>query len=138
MNNEQAVKLELKARLDLLKRLQFPMKQLHKAVEKETAERQKREKALLSYETLADAQEAYGYGEISQEEYDMIQESFEHMEDVVLGTVTPTSIAHGILYDFIRNLKSEVYDLEFETKSPEEQDRIRRESEERRERVNRR
>ena len=129
MDNKQATILELRARKEIIKRLQYPLNQLKKAVEKEKNTRQQRASKLLAFETLEEAQEAYGYAEISYEEFYLVRKCFKNAETLVNGTLTATDIALGLLHDFIRRVESEKHDLEFELKSPEEKDRIRRERE---------
>lgn len=117
------LQLEIKARKELVKRLTYPLDQLTKADTKERTKREERAAALSEYKTQEDAQEAYGYDLITEEEYRAICEAIEAGEKYVTETMTPVSLAMKILRDFVRRMESECRSLEFELLPPEEQTR---------------
>lgn len=127
------LKFEIKARKELLKRLEHPRKLLRAAAQKEHDKRQ----ALVNHEEYAsvdEAHEAYGYGYITEAEFDAIREAFEKGQDFVDNTTTPVEAANRLMIEFAVRLEREVRSLEFELLPEAEKDRIRKESEERRSR----
>jgi hypothetical protein len=129
------LELEIKARKEVIKRLTYPIAQLVKADAKERAKRKERAAALSEYKTIVEAQDAYGYGIITDDEYDAICEAIESGEKYVEETMTPVNLALKILRDFTRQMESEIRSLEFELLPPEEQAKRRADSEEIRERA---
>ncbi len=124
------IELEIKARKEVTKRLTYPIDQLVKADAKERAKREERAATLSEYKTIAEAQDAYGYGIITDDEYDAICEAIESGEKYVEETMTPVNLALKILRDFTRQMESEIRSLEFELLPPEEQAKRRAETDE--------
>lgn len=115
------LQLEIKARRELLNRLGHPMKLLEAAAEKEKAKREERVARAREYATAEDAHEAFGWGVISEEEYEAIAAAFEAGEAYVENTVTPVEAALHILKEFSGRLSSEVRSFEFDLLPAEEQ-----------------
>jgi len=123
----QEWKLEIKSRKELLKRLSYPLEQLRRADEKEEDQRAKQAIMLSEYESVEDAQEAYGYGHITEAEYDLITDIFEGAENA--ERLTPVSLALKILMEFMGQMQREIRSIEWEMLSPEERERIARANE---------
>ena len=68
----EEMKQEIKSRKLVVKRLEVPLKLAIAAGEKKRAARIKRLDELGEYKTANDAQEAYGYEIITEEEYNQI------------------------------------------------------------------
>lgn len=126
----EEIKFEIRARKELLKRLQYPRELLRAASQKEHDKRQ----ALVKnkeYASVDEAHEAYGYGYITEDEFDAIREAFEKGQDFVDNTTTPVEAANRLLIEFAVRLEREVRYFEFDLLPVAEQDRIKRESEDR-------
>lgn len=126
------LELEIKARKEVTKRLTYPIDQLMKADAKERAKREERAATLSEYKTIAEAQDAYGYDLITDDEYHAICEAIESGEKYVEETMTPVNLALKILRDFTRQMESEIRSLEFELLPEEEKKKRLAESEARR------
>ena len=127
------LQLEIKARRELIKRLAYPLDQLTKADTKERAKREERAAAISEYKTKEEAQDAYGYESITEDEYHAICEAIESGEEYVAKTITPVNLSMKILRDFIRRMESEKRSLEFELLPPEEQTKRQEAAEKQRE-----
>jgi hypothetical protein len=114
-----ANKFEIQWREILLKKLKSPLASLEKQCGKEWAKRNERIRNLRAYPTLEDAQEAYGYGDITLEEYDLICRGFEEEEKTM-----PFEAARDELAEIVAKLKKDIRDLEWESLPEEEKDRI--------------
>jgi len=128
----EAYKFEIEIRKILLKRLAYPEKLLSTAAKKEADKREARVLAARQFETLEEAREAYGWGYITAEEYTDITKALEEGDDYINNALTPIEHAHEMLKTYIARLESEIRDFKFHMLPHEEQDRIRKESEERR------
>jgi hypothetical protein len=134
MKNDErkGLQLEIKARKEVTKRLAYPIDQLVKADTKERSKREERAASLSEYKTVAEAQDAYGYDLITDDEYHAICEAIESGEKYVEETMTPVNLALKILRDFTRRMESEIRSIEFELLPEEEKKKRLAESEARR------
>lgn len=126
----EALRLEIRARKELIKRLDHPKQLLAAAAKKEKDRRVQRIENARQYKDERDAQDAYGWGFITEEEYDEIRKALEAGDEYIEKTTTPTEIAEGMLSDFLIRLSREVASFEFDLLPPSEQERIRRQNEE--------
>lgn len=117
----KAIQLEVKARQELLRRLEHPIKLLKVAGEKERIRREERVTQAHEYKTIDEAQEAYGWGYLSDDEYHAIKEAIESGEEYIENTISPVELAAKILIDFTSRISSEIRSLEFELLPLEEQ-----------------
>ena len=123
-------KIELKARKLVLAKLESALKPLAAKAERNRVDRAVRRETLLGeYKTYEEAHEAYGYGYISEKEFEEITEFLESSQKKV-DAPDAEAIAADILKGWIKLTKSDIDHLEFELKSPEEQEEIRRKKEE--------
>ena len=118
------LKLELKARGEVLRRLSYPLKQLQAEADKEAKSRQARTEALMVYKTEAEIMDAYGWDQITDDERRALLEALEAGERYVEDTLTPVGLALKILREFSHTMEVEASGLEFELLPQEE--RIRR------------
>lgn len=122
------LKIELKARKLVLAKLESALKPLAAKAERHRVDRAVRRETLLGeYKTYDEAHEAYGY--ISEKEFEEITEFLESSQKKV-DAPDAEAIAADILKGWIKLTKSDIDHLEFELKSPEEQEEIRRKNEE--------
>lgn len=124
---------EVKCRKYLLKRLGVLERDIEKVVEKEKYGRKKQIEELCKYKNTDEAQEAYGYEEITDEEFREICDVLEKGAAFVEFTKTPKAAALEILHDFMHRQERDIADFEWEMKSPEEQEQIWKANEEFRE-----
>lgn len=119
--DKEELQIELKARNQVIKRLAYPIKQLETAVEKETQLRKARAESLMAYKTCDDVMNAYGWGDITDNERRMLIDAIEDGARCAEETNTPAKLALKILNQFIRTMQTEKQELEFALLSPEEQ-----------------
>jgi len=117
-------KFEIEWRKELIARLLAPRGVLERKVAREEQKRLDRAMVISAYESAEDAHEAYGYGEISYEEYVTIAARFDGT-DTPARTLSVIEAALEELLDFMRRLSNDVRDLEWGEKSEEEKERIR-------------
>lgn len=121
---DEALKLEIASRKELVKRLTHPMELLNTAKAKEKAKREQRAAELSEYRSENDIMDAYGWEFITEKEKDELIERFRGGEDYVENTTTKVSIACDILKEFIGRLEHEISGFEFELLPPEKQIKI--------------
>lgn len=127
--------IEIKIREILLKRLTHPAELLKTAAKKEADRRDARVNGAREYKTYDEAQEAYGWGLITDEEFAGIAKVLEEGDKYNETARTPTELANEMLRDFMGRLEGDIRSFKFELLPPEEQERIHKESEERRARI---
>lgn len=96
--------LEIAWREELLNRLEAPENTLKRKFEKEHMKREARFTELQQYSSLEEAHDAYGYGEITLEEYDLICQNFNEAENIK----TPVSAALDELVSIRARLKKDI------------------------------
>jgi len=123
------LKIELKARQLVLSKLETALKPIEaKAKRQHTDRAVRRETMLREYKTYDEAHEAYGYGYITQKEFEEITALLENSQKIV-DKPDAEAIAASIIKHWIKTTKSDIYYFEFELKSPEEQEEIRQKDE---------
>lgn len=122
--------LEIKARKELARRLDHPLKLLEAAAEKEQKKRKERIESLSEYKSYREAQDAYGWEIITEEEFDEIVRILEEGTEKLEKERTPVEVAKNILNRFINGLVSEVASFEFDLLPEEEKERIRQKNDE--------
>lgn len=127
---KKAITLELRARKELLKRLEYPSKLIDAAAQKEKARRAARIENARQYKDFHDAQDAYGYGCITEEEFDEICEALELGDEYIEKEKHPVEVAAEILADFVRRQLSEIGNLQWELLPDKEKARIRKQNDE--------
>lgn len=120
----EAITLEIKARKELLRRLDHPQKLIQAAAEKEAKKRKERIEKLTEYKSYQEAQDAYGWEIITEEEFDEIVRIMETGTEEIEKEITPVEVAEHILAEFIGGLMRDIGGLEFDLLSPEEQLRV--------------
>ena len=121
---QKALKQEIAARKLVMKRLQSPLAHAKALAEKTKAARIKRIEELSEYKSYRDAQDAYGYGCITEEEFDAIVDFLENNEELK-NRKSVEEHAASILADFVNGLSREIAGLEFELLPPKKQQEIR-------------
>jgi hypothetical protein len=124
-----ALRLEIKAREELARRLEHPLKLLKTAAEKEQKKRQDRIEHLTEYKSYSEAQEAYGWEIITEEEFDEIVRILETGTESIEKERTPVEVALEILQKFVGGLHYEVASFEFDLLPEDEKERVRQKNE---------
>lgn len=128
-----ALRTEIRSCQLALKRLEHPIALAVAAAEKKKLARLKRLEELGRFKDARDAQDAYGFGCITEEEYDAVLDFLEHKEEMK-SVKSPEEHAADILQEFAFKLRQDIAGFEFELLPPKEQERIRQERFERLER----
>ena len=126
----EEIKLEIRARKELQKRLEHPMKLLKAAAEKAAQKRRERIEHLTEYKSYREAQDAYGWDLITEEEFDEIVRIMEEGTEALEKETTPVEIAVDILKKFIGGLSYEIASFEFDLLPEAEKERVRQKNEE--------
>lgn len=111
----------------VIDKLNVGIRALEKTVRAQKERKMARHEKMLSYKTIEDAQEAYAYGMISEEEYDDLKDLFDGIEKD-LGSESCEETALGILKNFRRSMEKDVEECRFRLLPKEEQHRIIEES----------
>lgn len=116
---------EIRARELVIKKVENAHTRLKKQAENKLNERKKRVEELSMYESEQDLLDAYGWGFITEEEYDRLREMREKGNDSILNDKSAEEYAAKILGEFIMRLNHEISSLKFELLPEKEKDRIR-------------
>ena len=116
---------EIRARKLVIKKVENVHSRLKKQAENKFNERKKRVDEISIYESERDLLDAYGWGLITEEEYDKIRILREKGEGSLLNDKSAEEYAAQILGEFIVHLKHDISSLEFELLPEKEQNRIR-------------
>lgn len=119
----KSIRVEIKARKLVIKKLATAISALQKTADRQKAEKTAKREKLLEYKTYNEAQDAYGYGFITEEEFDEIVEFLEKSQAIV-DEPTAEELALKILLSWRHHMGLEIANLEFEMLPKEEQSRI--------------
>lgn len=119
------LRVELKARKIVQKKLNTATVALYKKILKIRAEREKRIAELSEYHDERDLQDAYGWGIITEDEYDRRLAALRDGRDKIDAEVSAEEIAWDILSGWSRITKGDIASLEFELLPPAKQEEIR-------------
>lgn len=130
-------RFEIRARELALRRLATPLKQAKAAGEKIKEKRRQKVADLSAYKDVDEASEAFGYGQISESEYSAILDYLEAGEQFV-EEISPEEAAASILEECVARITREIAEFRWDLLSPEEKERRRAQSEELKNRTQRR
>ena len=116
---------EIRARELVIKKVENAHTRLKKQAENKLNERKQRVEELSLYRSEQDLLDAYGWGFITEEEYDRLREMREKGEDSILNDKSAEEYAAKILGEFIMRLHHDISSLKFELLPEKEKDRIR-------------
>jgi cob(I)alamin adenosyltransferase len=114
------LKEEIAWKKEFIKRLQTPIKSLEKAVDKEKAKAEARLAKARTFESFEEAQDAYGYGEITLEE---LEDFVAIAKNATTTFKTSKSLALAELHRMIRQAEKDIKDLEFMMLPDQEKDK---------------
>ena len=133
----EALTLEIRARKEVLRKIENAYKRLKKQAEANYEKRKEKAQAASEYKSIEEAHDAWGYDCITEQEYNEIVKIFELGAEYVEKHLSPQEVAVKILGEFMGRLSSEIRSFEFDLLPPEEQLRLLREQEEWREEIER-
>ena len=119
----RSLRIEIKARKLIIKKLETAINALQKTADRQKAEKQAEREKMLAYKSYNEAQDAYGWGLITEEEFDAIVEFLESSQEIV-DEPTAEEIAVKTLMNWQHHMGAEIANLEFELLPKEEQSRI--------------
>lgn len=119
----RSLRVEIKARKLIIKKLETAINALQKTADRQKAERQAEREKLLVFKNYNDAQDAYGWGIITEEEFDRITTFLESSQNAV-DEPTAEDIAIKTLLNWQHHMGAEIANIEFEMLPKEEQSRI--------------
>lgn len=121
--NRADLRHEIKARKLVLKRLEHPLALAKATAEKKRSERHARLEELGEYKTYDEAHDAYGWGYITEEEFEAIKNFLEHKEELK-GERSAEEYAADMMQEFVARLQREIASFQFELLPKKEQQRI--------------
>lgn len=119
------LKLELAARKMVLKKIESAKRSFSGRIAKVKEDRQNRKDALSEYKNEDEILDAYGWGFITEEEYDRLREEFEKGQESIDNEVSSVELADNILNGWAKIMRSDISELEFELLPKKKQDEIR-------------
>jgi len=120
---DNETKLEIEWREELLARLQAPLKVLKRKAGNEIEKRLARAQELSVYESAEEAHDAFGYGEITLDEYNAIKDRFDNAQPGS-AAMSAAEAALDELQGFMRRLQRDIKDLEWSALPEKEKQRI--------------
>ena len=110
----EAIKLEIRARKEVLKKLENPFKRLRQQADANYEKSKTRIQAVREYGSIEEAHDAWGYDCITEEEYEETKRVFELGDEYVEKHISPQEAAVKILGQFISGLYTEIHSFEFD------------------------
>lgn len=126
LRERASIQLEIKARKEVLKKVENAFKRLMKQADSNLEKRREKVRAAREYRSLDEAHEAWGYDFITDEEFEEIKKVFELGDAYIENDLSPQEVAVNILGRFMGGLNKEIRSFEFELLPIEEQERIRK------------
>ena len=119
----RSLRVEIKSRKLIIKKLETAISALKKTADRQKAEKEAERAKMLEYKSYAEAQDAYGWGLITEEEFDKIVEFLESSQEAV-DEPTAEEIAIKVLMNWQQHMGAEIANIEFTLLPKEEQSRI--------------
>lgn len=110
------LKLEVRARKEILKKIENPYRRL---IDQAHAQREKRKSEVLAareYKSIEEARDAQGYDCITEKEFEEIKRVFEKGEAHIENDLSPHEVAVEMLGEFINRLYTEMHSFENDIK----------------------
>lgn len=123
------LKLAIRARKEVLRRMDTPIRRLDEKVRREKTDRAVRRAALREYKTEDEVREAYGYEMITEEEMKQRIDELESDQEYIEETNTVNSEALLLLREFAARMQHDIQHFEFELLPEQAQFRILQERE---------
>ena len=108
------LKIELRARKIVKRKLEVAIRSLMPKISQQVAAREARKQQLTEYRNYNDLQDAYGWGIITEEEFDRLAAALETGTEAIDKEVTAEEIAKDVLTGWLRITSGDISSLEFE------------------------
>ena len=119
---------EIRSRKIVQKKLEAAIRALDKQIAAIVEDRERRKEALSQYKDERDLQDAYGWGFISEEEYDALLSQLRDGVESIEAEQSAPEIAKKILGGWLKITKSDIEALEFELLPEKKKQEIRDEN----------
>lgn len=106
--------MEVKARKEVIAKIINPLHRLKKQADKKLQIRKDKVAASREYDSVEDAHEMWGYGAITDDEFEEIKNMLEEGENYIENHISPQEYGVRILEDFLARLYSEINSFEFD------------------------
>lgn len=116
-----SIKVELKSRKIVEKKLETAIRALEKPIARIKAEREKRKEELSEYRDERDLLDAYGWGIITEEEYDDLRDRMAAGKDLIDNEKSEYEIAQEMMRSWLRDIRSDIESLKFDLLPAEKQ-----------------
>lgn len=114
------LKLEIRARKEILKKIENPYRRL---IDQAHAQQEKRKAEVLAareYKSIEEARDAWGYDCITEKEFEEIKRVFEKGEAHIEKDLSPQEVAVEMFGEFINRLHTEIRCFEDDIRSLKE------------------
>lgn len=123
IKERKVLRTEIKSRKLIIKKLETAISALQKTADRQKVVKQAEREKMLEYKSYNEAQDAYGWGLITEEEFDKIVEFLESSQEVV-DEPTAEDIAIKVLLNWQHQMGAEIASIEFDLLPKEEQSKI--------------
>lgn len=132
MTKEQKndLRVELKSRKIIKKKLETAIRDLSRTIDRIRNERLNRIEQLSQYKNEDDLADAYGWGFISESEYDTLLNQMRDGKEKISEEISAEEIAAGMLRGWLKITEDDIVSLEFDLLSNSKKEEIRKRNEE--------
>lgn len=123
--SKKDIRVELKARKIVKRKLESAINAIEPTVLKTIDSREKRKETLLQYKDERELQDAYGWGFITEEEYDALLLQLREGTEAIDAEKSAHEIAKEILVGWLKITLSDISSLEFDLLPEKKQNEIR-------------
>lgn len=120
--------IELRSRKIVKRKLEVALRSLQPKIEKVKEDREKRKEHLSEYRNYNDLQDAYGWGFITEEEFDALAIALEQGTEAIDNEISEHEIAASIISGWLKITDGDIASLEFDLMPESKKKKIRDES----------
>lgn len=120
----KSIQLEIRARKEVLKKIETVFKRLRMQAEANLEKRKQKVRAAREYKSIDEAHEEWGYAFITDKQFEEIKKVFELGDEYVEKHISTQEAAVKILGRLIEGLNIEIRSFELELCSAERQARV--------------
>ena len=124
------LKVELKSRKIIKKKLETAIRDLSRTIDRIRNDRLNRIEQLSQYKNEDDLADAYGWGFISESEYDTLLAQMREGQEKISKEISAEEIASGMLRGWLKITDGDIASLEFDLLSDAKKAEIRKRNEE--------
>ena len=120
--------IELRSRKIVKRKLEVALRSLQPKIEKTKEDREKRKERLSEYRNYNDLQDAYGWGFITEEEFDALAIALEQRTEAIDNEISEHEIAASIISGWLKITAGDIASLEFDLMPESKKQKIREEN----------